>query len=85
MRKKQQNTRINAKYKKRKICYSKLHEVSRSLKFSENLDTTRTVNIYIFFEAGGEGGERGGGVSNLPEKGKFVQKCFIKKMLWNIF
>ena len=84
MRKKQQNTRINAKYKKRKICYSKLHEVSRSLKFSENLDTTRTVNIYFFFEAGGEGGERGGGlggVSNLPEKGKFVQKCFIKKML----
>ena len=56
MRKKQQNTRINAKYKKRKICYSKLHEVSR-LKFSENLDTTRTVNNFFFFflRLGGRG------------------------------
>ena len=81
MRKKQQNTRINAKYKKRKICYSKLHEVSR-LKFSENLDTTRTVNNFFFFFWGWGGGGR---VSNLPEKGKFVQKCFIKKMFWNIF
>ena len=83
MRKKQQNTRINAKYKKRKICYSKLHEVSRSLKFSENLDTTRTVNIFFFFLGWGGGGR--GGVSNLPEKRKFVQKCFIKKMFWKIF
>ena len=76
MRRKQQNTRINAKYKKRKICYSKLHEVSRSLKFSENLDTTRTVNIFFFFEARGEGGERGGGGIQPSGEGDVCPKVF---------
>ena len=75
MRKKQQNTRINAKYKKRKICYSKLHEVSRSLKFSENLDTTRTVNIFFFWGWGGGGREGGGGIQPSWE-GEVCPKVF---------